>query len=737
MAGDNRYTKSDTPNKASAPSNTSTSAARMSTQQTNMRSANSRSGNTAMGDGEPPSDEDEYKYLDLLESTSSSLSDDELGRETLRAVTMSTSPEYTLLQRVNMYIDAWHAAMATIPPSATPSQYVCAKILIAQVSHDGLRSTIMAAAETGEPPGRARTSKRKTWRKRARYDIEIAKKLIREFAEYWDNICMGNKRISTARSIAARDYHTLTPAQMLINVNWADLEHFSQMQRVSDFCSRWETTLQHIPKHRWPSQTIQARIWLSKLPRKLRTHILTAIITGKQINRNDIADWRKTARKKMQHMRALTVECAIAQDNIAAAKVTKHDMVQRMKEQRAELRLEHDRKLLHQARKKETQKQNNKKNKGNDERTQTSNGSGNDSEATDVYIENNVCIGNNTNRENGDEDSDITEVHAGGDDHPTCNAGDNDETQLYLDTNANQDSKQSKSNGGWDVVPLNSDTRTAKFAWPSNLQPDSPDEPYSTDDEDHPMFKVPVSTAQQINNTTDNYDGNSNSSSMQQMRIQTKYTSILTANEDYILHQCNCISTTAAGLAKQIFKKFPHANTYAARPNIRQMGEISLHQQQQNSPTIVNIYGQYRPGKPTAYGGDSPRNRQQSFESALRHLSGYIACKHTGIVTIAVPWRIACGLAQGHWPTYQNLIEKFQTKTTCMHRMIHITYYRYTPATSNQRSAYHDVPNSAPASTRRSQKWRSPTQSMVNTENQMQHNASEADNEHKYKRKRR
>ena len=167
------------------------------------------------------------------------------------------------------------------------------------------------------------------------------------------------------------------------------------------------------------------------------------------------------------------------------------------------------------------------------------------------------------------------------------------------------------------------------------------------------------------------------------------------------------------------------------------MGEISIHRHYPASPAIVNIYGQHKPGKPTRYGGDSAQDRQQSFASALKHFASYIASRHTDKVTIAIPWKIGCGLAQGHWPTYQKLITNFQTAATCVQRTIHITYYCYTPETTSRWSTCHEVPNSTAISRRSSQKRRPPTQNVANTKNQEQRDASQTNDKHKHKRKRR
>ncbi len=55
------------------------------------------------------------------------------------------------------------------------------------------------------------------------------------------------------------------------------------------------------------------------------------------------------------------------------------------------------------------------------------------------------------------------------------------------------------------------------------------------------------------------------------MTLKTINKSLIEADTKYILHQCNCVTINAAGIAKLIFEAFPWANTYSKRP-----GNISL-----------------------------------------------------------------------------------------------------------------------------------------------------------------
>ena len=122
---------------------------------------------------------------------------------------------------------------------------------------------------------------------------------------------------------------------------------------------------------------------------------------------------------------------------------------------------------------------------------------------------------------------------------------------------------------------------------------------------------------------------------------------ILVAKEQYICHQCNCVSTNSAGLANLLFHKWPQANTYKDRTNPNTPGTISIHSINDNQ-YIVNMYAQYYPGFPNI--SDSSIKREKYFLDCLQSI---ISLKPT---SIAFPHKIGCGLAGGNWERYYQMI---------------------------------------------------------------------------------
>lgn len=123
--------------------------------------------------------------------------------------------------------------------------------------------------------------------------------------------------------------------------------------------------------------------------------------------------------------------------------------------------------------------------------------------------------------------------------------------------------------------------------------------------------------------------------------------SLLDAKEKYILHQTNAISTGKAfGLAKDIFDKYPYADCYADRTETSKPGTIDIRGNGKDNRYIINVHGQLYPGK-CRYSQsnlDGLVARKTYFYHGLLRVS-----QLHDLESIALPWRISCGLAGGDW----------------------------------------------------------------------------------------
>lgn len=134
------------------------------------------------------------------------------------------------------------------------------------------------------------------------------------------------------------------------------------------------------------------------------------------------------------------------------------------------------------------------------------------------------------------------------------------------------------------------------------------------------------------------------------MSLIIKECDLLESDCKYIVHQTNCITTNAAGLAKILFEKYPHANIYKDRKSPDIPGTIKICGNGENQRYIINLMGQYYPGRDR----DAPLKRKQWFFQGLRNIANI-----DDIQNIGFPYEIGCGLAGGNWDEYYKMITIF------------------------------------------------------------------------------
>ena len=145
---------------------------------------------------------------------------------------------------------------------------------------------------------------------------------------------------------------------------------------------------------------------------------------------------------------------------------------------------------------------------------------------------------------------------------------------------------------------------------------------------------------------------------------------LLNSTEEYILHQCNCVSVEAKTLAKLIFDKFPHANTYIKRQRFNKStfskpATFEILGDGINEKYIINLYSQYYPAQ-SKLAFDSKEERLVWFKQGLNEIA-----KLNKIKNIAMPYNIGCGAAGGNWNDYYKIIEDFSNNNK-----INITLYK-------------------------------------------------------------
>lgn len=132
---------------------------------------------------------------------------------------------------------------------------------------------------------------------------------------------------------------------------------------------------------------------------------------------------------------------------------------------------------------------------------------------------------------------------------------------------------------------------------------------------------------------------------------------LLGANAQYICHQVNCKGRMGSGVAKQIRAKYPEVyDAYICLCNeghnkkdpfwtFGQAQFVECH----DGKTIVNMFAQ------SSYGYDG---KLYTDYAAFQSCVSQIAEKVPKGATIAMPYKIGCGLGGGNWETVYTIVKK-------------------------------------------------------------------------------
>lgn len=148
---------------------------------------------------------------------------------------------------------------------------------------------------------------------------------------------------------------------------------------------------------------------------------------------------------------------------------------------------------------------------------------------------------------------------------------------------------------------------------------------------------------------------------------------LLLAKEQYIVHQCNCLTAHSAGLAQMIFDKFPYSNSYQKRQDGSKNipGTIEIFGDGKSQKYVINAYAQVYPGKPKYPNSslDGTHKRLYYFNQCLNEIK-----KIENLQSIAFPYKIGCNMAGGNWQDYLQLITSFANDVKAQN--ITVTIYK-------------------------------------------------------------
>ena len=125
---------------------------------------------------------------------------------------------------------------------------------------------------------------------------------------------------------------------------------------------------------------------------------------------------------------------------------------------------------------------------------------------------------------------------------------------------------------------------------------------------------------------------------------------ILTATTDVIAHQVNCMGVMGAGLAKSIKESYPevfHAYHEHCKCQEELLGTCQL-VQTSGGRYVANLFGQKSFGR---------KNQQTDYHAVHQALLDCVQqMQDKGLKSIAIPYKMGCGLGGGAWPIVKNII---------------------------------------------------------------------------------
>lgn len=131
-----------------------------------------------------------------------------------------------------------------------------------------------------------------------------------------------------------------------------------------------------------------------------------------------------------------------------------------------------------------------------------------------------------------------------------------------------------------------------------------------------------------------------------------KLGNILDCDEKILVHQTNCQGVMGSGLAKQIKEKYPEVfNAYYHYCKTRQLLDVlgtALICEADDGKYIANLFGQDKYGK-------GLQTDYDMFKKALQEIHDFAK---ENKLSVALPYKIGCGLAGGDWNKVFDIINE-------------------------------------------------------------------------------
>ena len=126
---------------------------------------------------------------------------------------------------------------------------------------------------------------------------------------------------------------------------------------------------------------------------------------------------------------------------------------------------------------------------------------------------------------------------------------------------------------------------------------------------------------------------------------------IFTCKEEIIVHQTNCMGVMGSGLAAQVKKKYPDVfKGYYHFCKTNQLNELlgnTLICETDDGKYIANVFGQGN------YGTDKQYTDYDALRKGLKDVRDFAKERN---LSVAIPYKIGCGLGGGDWNTVFEMI---------------------------------------------------------------------------------
>ena len=145
---------------------------------------------------------------------------------------------------------------------------------------------------------------------------------------------------------------------------------------------------------------------------------------------------------------------------------------------------------------------------------------------------------------------------------------------------------------------------------------------------------------------------------------------ILTCSEDVLVHQVNCQGVMGSGIAKQIKATYPdvfkayYYQCKTTNPNELLGTSLICGINPEDTKFIANVYGQFNFGR-------GLQTNYNALKNGLKEVKDFAVERN---LSVAIPYKIGCGLGGGSWKTVKAMITEIFSDLIAVNK---VKLYKY------------------------------------------------------------